>query len=133
MLNIVTDTVQSEGRSHFWGPVGKLGPTIEISLIFLECVRDKGTTDQLVIGSKMAGITDSISLDNPSIRAEEIIRPGPDWFPLACSMPSVGHSVLAVQLEVAAHIYQPRGCQTIGYLHIPIRLQGVEVEIEIPH
>ena len=59
----------------FWGPVGKFGPTMEISLIFLECVRDKGTTDQLVIGGKMAGITDSISPDNPSIRAEKIIRP----------------------------------------------------------
>ena len=117
----------------FWGSGGEFGPTMEISLIFLECVRDKGTTDQLVIDSKMAGITDSILPDNRLIRAEEIVRPGSDWFPLAFLMPSIGHSVLAFQLEVAVHIYQPRGCQTIGYLHIPIRLQGVEVEIEIPH
>ena len=80
---------------------------MKISLIFLDCVRDKGTTDQLVIGSKMAGITDSISPDNPSIRAEEIVWPGPDWFPLAFLMPSIRHPVLAFQLEVAVHIDQP--------------------------
>ena len=50
------------------GEGGKFGPTMKISLIFLECVRDKGTTDQLVIGGKIAGITDSISPDNPSIQ-----------------------------------------------------------------
>ena len=48
---------------------------MEIVLIFLESVRGEGAKDQLVIGDKMAGITDSISPDNPSIRAEKIIRP----------------------------------------------------------
>lgn len=105
---------------------------MKISIIFLECVRDKGTIDQLVIGSKMAGITDCILPDNPSIRAEEIVWPGPDWFPLAFLMPGIGHPVLAFQLEVAVHIDQCRSCQDVGYLNIPCSLQGVEVEIEIP-
>ena len=47
--------------------MGEFGPTMKISLIFLECVRDEGTTDQLVIGGKMVGITDTILPDNPSI------------------------------------------------------------------
>ena len=55
--------------------MGKFCPTMEISLIFLECVRDEGTTDQLVIGGKMMAITDSILPNNPSIQAEKIIRP----------------------------------------------------------
>ena len=67
--------VQFRERAHFGGPVGKFSSTMKIALVFLECVRDEGTTDQLVIGGKMAGITDSILPDNPSIRAEKIIRP----------------------------------------------------------
>ena len=106
---------------------------MKISLIFLDCVSDKDTTDQLVIGSKMAGITDSISLDNPSIRAEKIIRPRLDYIPLAFVMPSRGPPTPAGRLEVAMHIQKSRGCQNIGYLHIPLRLNRAEVEIEIPH
>ena len=51
--------------------MGKVGPTMKISLIFFECVRDEGTTDQLVIGGKMSGSTDTILPDNPSIQAEK--------------------------------------------------------------
>ena len=35
----------------------------------------KGATDLLVVGVKVAGITDSILPNNPSIRAKKIIRP----------------------------------------------------------
>ena len=59
----------------FWGSGrGGFRPTMEIALIFPECVSDEGAIDQIMVGAKMAGITDSISPDNPSIRSEEIIR-----------------------------------------------------------
>ena len=48
---------------------------MEIVLTLLECVRDEGATNQLVIGDKMTGNVDSILPDNPSIQAEKIIRP----------------------------------------------------------
>ena len=54
--------------------MGKFCPTMEIVLIFLECVRGEGAKDQLVVGDKMTGITDSILPDNPSIRAKKIVR-----------------------------------------------------------
>ena len=51
--------------------MGTFRSIMDIVLIFLEYVRVEGAKDQLVIGDKMARITDSISPDNPSIRAEE--------------------------------------------------------------
>ena len=113
--------------------MGKFFPTMKIRLIFPECVRDKSAKDQMMVGGKMAGITDSISLNNPSIRAEEKIRPRLDYIPLAFVMPSRGLPTPAGRLEVAMHIQKSRGCQNIGYLHIPLRLNRAEVEIEIPH
>jgi len=68
--------------------VGKFCSTMKIVLIFLECVRGEGTKDQLMISDKMARMPDSKSPDNPSIRAEKIIRPRPDYRPLAFMMPS---------------------------------------------
>ena len=68
--------------------MGKFRPITKVALIFPECVRDKSAKDQLVVGGKMAGIVDSISPDNPSIRAEKIIRPRLDYLPLAFLMPS---------------------------------------------
>ena len=41
----------------------KFCPTMEIVLIFLECVRDEGTKDQFVSSDKITGITDYISPD----------------------------------------------------------------------
>ena len=40
---------------------------MEIRLIFLECVRDEGAIDQMVVGGKMAEITDSVLPNNLSI------------------------------------------------------------------
>ena len=57
------------------GLVGKFRPTIEIALIFLECVSDEDAKDQLVVSGKMSGITDSILPNNPSIQTEKIIWP----------------------------------------------------------
>ena len=59
----------------FWGSVGEISATMEIVLIFLECVRSEGAKDQPVISDKMTGITESTLPDNLSIRVEEIIRP----------------------------------------------------------
>ena len=81
----------------------------------------------------MVGITDSISPNNLSIRAEKIIRPRLDYIPLVFVMPSRGPPITARQLEVAMHIQKSRGCQNIGYLHISLRLARVMVNIEIPH
>ena len=106
---------------------------MEIRLIFPECVRDKSAKDQLVVGGKMAGIIDSILSNNPSIRAEKIIRPRLDYVPLAFVMPSRGPPTPAGRLEVAIHIHQSRGCQNIGYLYISLQLNRVKVKIEIPH
>ena len=55
--------------------MGKFCSTMEIVLIFLECVRGEGAKDQPVIIDKMTGITDSMLPDNPSIQAEKIVRP----------------------------------------------------------
>ena len=41
---------------------------MEIALIFPKCVSDEGAKDQLVVGGKIAGITNCILPDNPSIR-----------------------------------------------------------------
>ena len=54
--------------------MGKFCSTMEIVLIFLESVRGEGAKDQLMVDDKMAGITDSILLDNPSIQAEIIVQ-----------------------------------------------------------
>ena len=72
----------------FWSPVGKFRPTMEIVLIFLECVRSEGVKDQLVIGGKMTGIMDSILPDNLSIQAEKIVRPRLCYCLLTFLMPS---------------------------------------------
>ena len=55
--------------------MGESSSTIEIALVFLECVRDEGITDQMVIGDKVARISNCISPDNLTIRAEKIIWP----------------------------------------------------------
>ena len=52
----------------------------------------------------MVGITDSISPNNLSIRAEKIIRPRLDYVPLAFVMPSRGPPVPTGRLEVAMNI-----------------------------
>ena len=80
--------VQFRERAHFGGPVGKFSPTMKIVLVFLECVRDEGATDQFVIGDKVARITNCISPDNSSIRAEKIVRSRVDYFSVAFLMPS---------------------------------------------
>ena len=54
-----------------------------------------------MVGGKMAGITDSISPNNPSIRAEKIFRPRLDYLPLAFVMLSRGPLTPAGRLEVA--------------------------------
>ena len=69
--------------------MGKFSPTMEIVLVFLECVRDEGATDQFVIGDKVTWITNCISPDNSSIRVEKIIRPRLDYVPFAFLMPSM--------------------------------------------
>ena len=55
--------------------MGRFRPTKEIILILLKFVRGEGTKDQLMIGDKMKGITDSILPDKPSIRANKIVQP----------------------------------------------------------
>ena len=49
------------------GPVGEFRSTMKMVLIFLECVRDEGANDRLVIGDKIALILYSILSDNLSI------------------------------------------------------------------
>ena len=75
VLNMVGRPSKLIHTYHFGGPIGKFCPTMEVAFIFPECVSDGGAKDHLVVGGKMAGITDSISPNNPSIRAEKIIRP----------------------------------------------------------
>ena len=84
--------------------MGKSSSTIKIALVFLECVRDEGATDQRVICDKMARITNSISPDNLSIRAEKIIRSGPDYCLVAFLVPSILLFEISTQLEVMMHI-----------------------------
>ena len=81
---------------------------MEIRLILPECVRDESVKDQMMVGGKMVGITDSIPPNNVSIRAERIIRPRLDYFPLALVMSSRGPPTPAGQLEVAMHIQQSK-------------------------
>ena len=54
--------------------MGKSSSTIEIALVFLECVRDEGATDQFVVGIKIVGFTNNISPDNLSTRVEKIVQ-----------------------------------------------------------
>ena len=79
--------------------MGKSSFTIEIALVFLECVRDEGATDQMVIGDKVARISNCISPDNSTIRAEKIIGPRPDYVPFVFLMPSQTLPISAVQLQ----------------------------------
>ena len=68
--------------------MGKTSSTIEVALVFLECVRDEGTIDQLVVGDIVARISDTILLYYPSIRAEKIVWSRVDYFSFAFLMPS---------------------------------------------
>ena len=72
--------------------MGKSSSTIKIALVFLECVRDEGAIDQMVVGDKVARISNCISPDNSTIRAEKIIGPRPDYVPFAFLMPSIAPS-----------------------------------------
>ena len=76
--------------------MGKFSSTMKIALVFLECVRDEGATDQMVVGDKVARITNCISPDNSSIRAEKVARPRLDDVPFAFLMPSRGLPTSAV-------------------------------------
>ena len=49
---------------------------MKIALVFFECVRDEGATDQFVVSDKVARITNSISPDNLLVQVEEIVRSG---------------------------------------------------------
>ena len=121
MLYVLAYAVQFRERAHFGGPVGEFSPTMEIVPIFLECVRDEGATDQFVIGDKVTRITNCISPDNSSIRAEKIIRPRPDDVPFAFLMPSIVPSdIVGTQLEVMMHIEQSGICQNIGNRNISV-------------
>ena len=97
------------------------------------CVRDESAKDQLVVGGKMTGITESILPNNPSTRAEKINWPRLAFLPLLLLIPSRGPPMPTGRLEVTIHIQQSRGFQNIGYLHIHIHLNKVKVEIEIYH
>ena len=99
--------------------MGKFSSTMKIALVFLECVRDEGATDQFVISDKVTRITNCISPDNSSIRAEKIIGPRPDYVPFSFLMPSILSSEITTQLEVMMHIEQSGICQNIGDLQIP--------------
>ena len=99
--------------------MGKSSSTVEVALVFLECVRDEGATNQMVVGDKVARISNCISPDNSTIRAEKIIRPRPDYVPFAFLMPSIVPSdFVATQLEVMMHIEQSGICQNIGNRNI---------------
>ena len=76
----------------FWGPVGKSGSASKIALVFLECVRDEGATDQMVVGDKVARISNCISPDNSTIRAEKKVGPRPDYVPFAFLMRNIAPS-----------------------------------------
>ena len=69
--------------------MGKSSSTIEIALIFLECVRDEGAIDQMMISDKVARISNCISPDNSTIRAEKVVWSRPYYFPFAFLMPSI--------------------------------------------
>ena len=86
--------------------MGESSSTIEIALVFLECVRDEGATDQRVVGDKVARIMNPISPDYSSIRAEKIIRPRLDYVPFAFLMPSMLSFEVSTQLEMMMHIKQ---------------------------
>ena len=91
--------------------------TIKIALVFLECVRDEGATDQTVVGDKVARITNCISPDNSSIRAENVVWARLDDVPFAFLMPSI-EAVVPTTLEMLMHIQQSGISQNIGNLHI---------------
>ena len=116
----MANAVQFRGRAHFGGPVGKFSSTMKIALVFLECVRDEGATDQMVIGDKVAGIPNCISPDNLAIRAEKVVRPRLDDIPFAFLMPSRQLFASAVRLEMVMHIEQSGICQDIGNLNISV-------------
>ena len=117
----MANAVQFRGRAYFGGPVGKSSSTIKIALVFLECVRDEGATNQTMVGDKVARISNCISPDNSSIRAEKIIRPRPDYVPFAFLMPSIVPSdFVETQLEVVMYIKQSGICQNIGNRNISV-------------
>ena len=126
-------TVQFRGRANFRGPVRKSSSTIEVALVFFECVRDEGATNQRMVGDKVARITNCISPDNLSIRAEKVIRPRPDDVPLAFLMPSILPFKFTAQLEMVMHIQQSGISQNIGNLQIPCGFNRIKVEIEISY
>ena len=98
-------TVQFHCRAHFWGLVGKFSSTIEIALVFLECVRDEGATDQMVVGDKVARISNCISPDNSTIQAEKIVWSRPmDYVPFAFLMPGIVPLDMTARPEVVMHI-----------------------------
>ena len=111
--------------------MGKSSSTIKIALVFLECVRDEGATDQMVISDKVAGISNCISPDNLTIRAEKIIGPRLDYVLFTFFMPSILPFEITTQLEMVVHIQQSGISQYGGDLHISPRLNGIEVEVEI--
>ena len=119
MLYIMANAVQFQERAHFGRPVGKFSSTMKIALVFLEYVRDEGATDQFVIGDKVARITNCISPDNLSIRAEKLILSRSYYVPVAILMPSRRLLASAVRLEMVMHIQQSGIRQNIGNLHIP--------------
>ena len=102
--------VQFRERAHFGGPVGKFNPTMKIVLVFLECVRDEGATDQQVIGDKVMEIPNCISPDNSTIQAEKVVRPRLDDVPFAFLMPSRALLVSPARLEMVMRIEQSGIC-----------------------
>ena len=121
-------TVEFRGRVHFWGLVGESSSTIEVAPVFLECVRDKGATNQTMVGDKVANC---ISPDDSSIRAEKVVWLRPYYFSFAFLMPSI--AFLPTILEMVMHIQQSRISQNIGNLQIPCLFNRIKVEIEISY
>ena len=91
---------------------------MKIALVFLECVRDEGATDQMMISDKMARILNCISPDNLAVRAEKVIGPRPDYCLVAFLMPSILPFEITTQLEVMMDIRQSGIRQQVGNLHI---------------
>ena len=99
------------------GMVGKISPTIEVDLILLEFVtRDKAATDQLVVGDKIARISNHISAYNLTIRAKEMIRPCTIYLLVAFLMPS--QEATSALFEVMVCINHTFICNQMYYLHI---------------
>ena len=68
--------------------MGKTSSTIGIALIFFECVRDEGATDQFVVGDKVARIPYTVLPYYPPILVEKIVRSRLYYFSFAFLMPS---------------------------------------------